>query len=642
MENEKMFEYSKEEVMVEFLPINKEEMNHRGWEEVDFVYVNGDSYVDHPSFGCAIITRVIEQMGFKVGFLAQPDYKNKESFAEFGKPKYGFLVSAGNVDSMVNHYSVAKKKRNTDFYTAGGVMGKRPDYATVVYCNKIRELYGEEMPIIIGGVEASLRRFAHFDYWADKVLPSVLVESKADLLSFGMGENSIKEIVSRLRDGEPISQITDVLGTAYLSKTLNQLPNGYIECASYEKVKNDKLAYAKASQIQLNQQDYAKGKTIVQKHGDLYLVQNPPAKPLSREEMDWVYNLQYKKTYHPSYEVLGGVPSIQEVQFSIIHNRGCFGACNFCAITLHQGKYVTSRSHESVIKEAEEMVNHPDFKGYIHDVGGPTADFRSPSCENQLEKGICSHKKCLSPTPCPNLKPDHSDYIALLRKLRKIKGVKKVFVRSGIRFDYVMYEKNDNFLKEIVNHHVSGQLKVAPEHISDNVLKYMGKSPVKVYKAFSKKFYQLSKEAKKEQYLVPYLMSSHPGSTLADAIELALFLKKENLRPEQVQDFYPTPGTVSTCMYYTGLDPNTLKPVHVEKDPHQKAMQRALLQYFKPNNKHLVEEALKKAGREDLIGNGVHCLVKPSGRKKDSDIKINYDGVKTWQRKSTQKRNRRS
>lgn len=627
--------------MAQFLPINQIEMKERGWEEVDFVYVNGDSYVDHPSFGCAIITRLLESLGYKIGFLAQPDWKRPESFNEFGKPKLGFLVSAGNVDSMVNHYSVAKKRRDTDFYTAGGVMGKRPDYATVVYCNKIRELYPDS-PIVIGGVEASLRRFAHYDYWKNEVFPSILIDAKADILSYGMGENSITEIASRLKKGEDVSQITDIRGTAYITRDISILQKGYVECGSYEKLRNDKVAYAKATQIQLDNQDYAKGKTIVQKHGDSYLVQNPPAKPLSQEEMDKVHNLQYQRTYHPSYEALGGVPSIKEVQFSIIHNRGCFGACNFCAITLHQGKYISSRSHDSVVKEAKEMVHHPEFKGYIHDVGGPTADFRTPSCKGQLDKGICTHRKCLSPAPCPNLEADHSDYVELLRKVRAIEGVKKVFIRSGIRFDYVMYAKDDTFLKEVTKHHVSGQLKVAPEHISDNVLKYMGKSPVKVYKEFSKKFYRFSKEAGKEQYLVPYLMSSHPGSTLKDAIELALFLKREKLRPEQVQDFYPTPGTVSTCMYYTGLDPKTLERVHVEKDPHQKAIQRALLQYFKPSNQHLVIEALAQGKRTDLIGSGPNCLVKPLPKqRRTKEITIHFNGVKTWQKGNIKSKHKR-
>ena len=629
--------------MLEFLPVNQEEMLSRGWDQVDFVYVSGDSYVDHPSFGMAIITRLLEKLGFKIGVLAQPNWQDLNSFKEFNEPKYGFIVSSGNVDSMVNHYSVAKKIRKTDFYTAGGVMGKRPDYAVRTYSNQIRKAYPESN-ILLGGVEASLRRFAHYDYWADTVLPSVLVESKADMLMYGMGENVVTEVVTRLRNGESLSDIKDVKGTCYIEKDVNNLQDDFDSCSSFAKVAENKLSYAKATKIQIENQDYAYGKVITQKHGDVYLVQNKPQKPLTTEEMDDVYAMEYKKTYHPMYEKLGGVPSITEVEFSLVQNRGCFGNCNFCAIALHQGKYVSSRSKESLVKEATDMVKNPNFKGYIHDVGGPTANFRKPSCDNQLEKGICKHRKCLSPKPCKNLKVDHNEYIEILREIRSIEGIKKVFIRSGIRFDYVMYDRDDKFLKEVVKYHVSGQLKVAPEHISDNVLKYIGKPSVKVYQEFSDKFYSITKSINKKQYLVPYLMSSHPGSTLQDAILLTLYLKRNKVKPEQVQDFYPTPATVSTCMFYSGYDPLTMEKVETTKDPHEKALQRALLQYYKENNQHLVVEALTKAGRTDLIGTHSEALVKPlkgQSKKKNKEIEIRFNGDDRWQKgnkKGTTKR----
>ena len=593
-----------------FLPITKKEMTALGWNEADFIIVTGDAYVDHPSFGTAIISRVLESGGFKVCIIPQP--KTDSDFTRFGKPKYAFLVNSGNIDSMVAHYTAAKKRRNDDAYTAGGKSGARPDRAVTVYSKKIRSLYND-VPICIGGIEASLRRFAHYDYWSDSVRPSVLLESGADLLMYGMGEKHILEIANRLKNGEKISDITDVLGTCYAvdSKDFSPILNS-IECPSFELVSQNseksKEQYAISCKIQQQEHDAARGKTIIQKSGKKIVIQNPPMPPLTTEEMDKVYSLPFMRTYHPSYEALGGVPGIEEVKFSIIHNRGCFGACNFCALAYHQGRQISVRSHESVIEEAKKITEMSDFKGYIHDVGGPTANFRASSCEKQLKSGLCNDKKCLAPTMCPAVKVSHSDYLKLLRELRALPKVKKVFIRSGIRFDYLIADENEEFFKELVMHHTSGQLKVAPEHCSDNVLKYMGKPPISVYNKFEKRFYELTKAAGKKQYLVPYLMSSHPGSTLKDAIELSLFLKRNNLHPEQVQDFYPTPGTVSTCMFYTGIDPFTMKKVYVPKTAAEKAEQRALLQYFKPENKALVLSALKKAGRYDLIGNGKNCL----------------------------------
>ncbi|MGL5972382.1 MAG: YgiQ family radical SAM protein [Oscillospiraceae bacterium] len=626
-------------IMIDFLPINREDMLKRGWEQVDFVYVSGDSYVDHPSFGMAIITRLLESQGFKIGVLAQPNTNNLKEFESFSKPKYGFLVSSGNVDSMVNHYSVAKIRRDTDFFTAGGEMGKRPDYAVKEYCKAIRAVY-PDTNIIIGGVEASLRRFAHYDYWSDSVFPSILIETKADLLSYGMGENSITEICERLKKGETLRNIKDVRGTCYIEEDVNLILKDSMVCSSYNKVKENKLSYAKASKIQLINQDYAYGKTVVQKHGDVLVVQNPPSKPLSEAEMDEVYNREYTRTYHPCYKDKGGVPSIEEVKFSIIQNRGCFGSCNFCAITLHQGKYVTSRSKDSILKEAVKITKQEDFKGNIHDVGGPTANFRKPSCDGQLERGICPIKKCLAPKKCKHLKIDHSEYLDILRSLRKVDGVKNVFVRSGIRFDYVLYGKDDKFLKEVVKNHTSGQLKVAPEHICDNVLGYMGKPGNNLYQNFSDKFYEYTKSMGKKQYLVPYLMSSHPGSTMKDAIELSIFLNKNKIKPEQVQDFYPTPGTVSTTMYYTGLDPMTLDEVYVPKTREEKKTQRAFLQYYKESNSKIIRDALIKNNRKDLIGFESSCLVKPQKDNKSikKDIVVNYSGVELWQNQKGVKR----
>ena len=590
-----------------FLPVTVSDMKERGWDEADFVYVCGDAYVDHPSFGMSIISRVLEARGYKVAIISQPDWHSCEDFKRFGKPRLAFLVSSGNIDSMVAHYTAAKKKRSKDAYTPGGEMGKRPDRAVIVYCNRIREAYGD-VPIVIGGLEASLRRFAHYDYWDDKIRRSVMLDSQADLLIYGMGENQITEIADRLNSGEEISSMRDIRGTCYTCD-VRETPLMGAECPSFEKVSENKKDYALSCRIQQDEQDHIRGKLIKQRHGNRMLVQNPPMPPLTQEELDWVYSLDYMRDYHPSYEEQGGVPGIEEVKFSITHNRGCFGACNFCSIAFHQGRFITTRSKQSIIDEAKKLTQLPDFKGYIHDVGGPTANFRRTSCDVQLKNGLCKGKKCLAPTPCKALVADHSEYIDILRDLRRLPKVKKVFIRSGIRYDYMLKDKDDTFFKELVKHHVSGQLKVAPEHCSAAVLDKMGKPHIQAYIEFSKRYFQLSSNANKEQYLVPYLMSSHPGSTLDDAIELAQFLKKRRIRPEQVQDFYPTPGTISTCMFYTGLDPYTMKEVYVAKTPKDKAMQRALLQYFNPNNKELVVEALKRAGRTDLIGTRPECLV---------------------------------
>ena len=595
-----------------FLPVTKEDMAERGWEQADFVYVSGDAYVDHPAFGAAIISRVLEKEGFKVAFLAQPDWRSDRDFKRFGRPRLGFLVSSGNIDSMVAHYTAAKKKRSSDYYSPGGKMGLRPDRAVIVYCNKIREIYGD-IPIIIGGLEASLRRFAHYDYWDDKVRRSILFDSQADLISFGMGERSVAEIAHRLDSGVPVSEIRDIRGTCY-SVDVRETPYYAAECPSYENVCKSKKEYAVSCRIQQDEQDFFRGRAVRQRHGNRMLVQNQPAIPLSQQELDAVYDLPFMRTYHPMYEAMGGVPGIEEVRFSIAHNRGCFGGCNFCSLAFHQGRYITARSKESIVKEAKLLTQLPDFKGYIHDIGGPTANFRRPSCDGQEQRGLCKGKKCLAPSPCPNLKADHTEYLDILRTVRALPKVKKVFIRSGIRYDYMLQDKDDSFFRELVAHHVSGQLKVAPEHCSAAVLDKMGKPHIEAYLEFSKRYFKFSKNEGKEQYLVPYLMSSHPGSTLKDAVELALFLKKIGIRPEQVQDFYPTPGTVSTCMFYTGLDPYTLKEVYVAKDPHEKAMQRALLQYFNPKNADLVREALRKAGRNDLIGFGEKCLVHPKNR----------------------------
>ncbi len=597
-----------------FLPTTKADVEARRWSEVDFVYVTGDAYVDHPSFGVSIITRVLEKEGFRVAVLAQPNYKSCEDFKRFGRPRLGFLVSSGNIDSMVAHYTVSKKKRTYDYYSPGGVAGKRPDRAVIVYCNRIREAYGD-VPIIIGGLEASLRRFAHYDYWDDKVRRSVLVDSRADILTYGMGENIITRIAKLLDKGVPVKKIRDVRGCVYLAKPGEKVYFDSIETFDYDVLKEDKRAYAKAFSIQYKNTDSVRGKAIIEYYGDKMLVQNPPMPPLEREELDRVYELPYARDYHPDYDSLGGVPAITEVKFSITHNRGCFGACNFCAIAFHQGREVRSRSVESVLREAEIISKMPDFKGYINDVGGPTANFRYPSCDKQKECGVCPNKKCLAPTPCKNLKVDHTEYAEMLSEIEKIKGIKKVFVRSGIRFDYLMYDGDDSFFRQLVKRHVSGQLKVAPEHCSNNALAMMGKPNIDVFMRFKKKYFELSEEAGLEQYIVPYLMSSHPGTTMNDAVEMALWLKKWGYLPEQVQDFYPTPGTISTVMYYTGINPMTGKSVYVTTDYHEKQLQRALLQFSRPENAGLVREALKKAGREELIGVGKECLVRPAFRE---------------------------
>ena len=594
----------------QFLPICRKDMEARGWSEVDFVYVTGDAYVDHPSFGHAIITRILESHGYKIGIIAQPDWKDKDSISVFGEPRLGFLVSSGNMDSMVNHYSVSKKRRANDAFTPGGVMGKRPDYATVVYCNLIRQTY-KKKPIIIGGIEASLRRMAHYDYWSNKLKRSILLDSGADIISYGMGERSIVEIAEALDSGLAVSDITYIDGTVCKVKSLDSVYDAVV-LESWDELNQDKLNYARSFYKQYCNTDPFSGKRLVEPYSDhLYVVQNPPSKPLSQSEMDRVYSLPYMRTYHPSYEALGGVPAIEEVKYSLISNRGCFGGCSFCALTFHQGRIIQTRSHESLIQEAKKFIWDKDFKGYIHDVGGPTANFRAPACDKQLSKGACSNKQCLFPKPCKNLKVDHKDYIKLLRKLRELPNVKKVFIRSGIRFDYLIADKDDTFFRELCEHHVSGQLKVAPEHVSDPVLQMMGKPENSVYQAFTKKYKQINEKLGKKQFLVPYLMSSHPGSTMKEAVELAEYLRDLGYMPEQVQDFYPTPSTISTCMYYTGVDPRTMKEVYVPKNPHEKAMQRALIQYRNPKNYDLVMEALKIADRMDLVGFDKHCLIRP-------------------------------
>ena len=596
--------------MKDFLPISKEDMKKRGWEQVDFTYVIGDAYVDHSSFGPAIISRVLESRGFKVGIIAQPDWKNEESINVFGRPRLGFLVSGGNMDPMVNHYTVSKKRRKTDAYTPGGVIGKRPDHATVVYCNLIKKLY-KDSPIIIGGIEASLRRLAHYDYWSDSLKRSILLDSQADIISYGMGEHSIVEIAEALDSGLDVKDVTFIDGTVYKTKEIENVYD-YEMLPSYEDLKADKLNYARSFNIQYMNTDPFTGKRLVEPYDKgIYVVQNPAAKPLTQIEMDDVYALPYMNTYHPVYEKDGGVPAISEIKFSITSNRGCFGSCSFCALTFHQGRILQTRSHESIIEEAKAMTEEPDFKGYIHDVGGPTANFRQPACSKQMEHGACKNKQCLSPEPCKNMKIDHKDYINLLRELRKIPKVKKVFVRSGIRFDYAIADKDHTFIRELCKYHVSGQLRVAPEHVSDNVLKLMGKPGNDVYEKFVKECEHINEELGLKQYLVPYLMSSHPGSTLKDAIKLAEYVRDIGYMPEQVQDFYPTPSTISTCMYYTGVDPRTMEPVYVARNPHEKAMQRALIQYKEPSNYELVKEALIKEKRQDLIGFGSRCLIPP-------------------------------
>ena len=635
----------------QFLPVSRADLIARGIDRLDFVYISGDAYVDHPSFGTAIISRILESHGFTVGIIAQPDWKDPDSISALGEPKLGFLVSGGNMDSMVNHYSVSKKRRRQDAYSPGGEMGRRPDYAAVVYSNLIRRTY-KKTPIILGGIEASLRRLGHYDYWSDKMKRSILMDSGADIISYGMGERSIVEIAEALRSGIPVREISFVRGTVYKTAEMPMDPD-CIHLPAFDKIQTSKELYAKSFYRQYLNTDPFTAKTLVEPYtaDNLYVVQNPPQKPLTTEEMDAVYALPYARTYHPDYEAAGGIPAIEEVKFSLISNRGCFGACSFCALTFHQGRIIQTRSHESLLEEASMMTQDPDFKGYIHDVGGPTANFRQPACKKQLTHGACKNRQCLFPEACPNMEADHSDYVALLRKLRALPKVKKVFVRSGIRFDYLLADPDETFFRELVKHHVSGQLKVAPEHVSDGVLKMMGKPQNSVYRKFVKRYKELNQEMHLDQYLVPYLMSSHPGSTLQDAIRLAEYLRDLGYMPEQVQDFYPTPSTISTCMYYTGLDPRTMKPVYVAKDPHEKAMQRALIQYRDPKNYELVTEALLKAGRKDLVGTGPKCLlrarhgdtrfvqktpVKPmkAGTKKpDAPVSRRWDGSKPGKNK---------
>lgn len=603
--------------MHEFLPVTAKEMRDRGWEQVDFVYLTGDAYVDHSSFGCAIISRLLESRGYRVGIIAQPDWRKKESIQVFGKPRLGFLVTAGNMDSMVNHYTVSKKHRQKDAYSPGGIMGLRPDMATVVYSNLIRQTY-KNTPIILGGIEASLRRLAHYDYWQNQVRRSILMDSGADLISYGMGEHSILEIAEALDSGIPVQELTYIPGTVYKSKTLDPVFDPIL-LPSYDKIRETKKAYADSFAIQYKNTDPFTARPLAEDYGTRgYVIQNPPAKPLSQQEMDDVYDLPYTGTWHPMYDSQGGIPALEEIRFSLTSNRGCFGSCSFCALTFHQGRILQTRSHDSIIKEAVHMTEDPAFKGYIHDVGGPTADFRQPSCQKQLTKGVCQNRQCLFPEPCKNLTADHSDYVSLLRKLRKIPKVKKVFIRSGVRFDYVMADKSPVFLQELVKHHISGQLRVAPEHVSDKVLHYMGKPSHQVYEKFLKAYEKENAKTGQKQYAVPYFMSSHPGCTVKDAVKLAEYVRDLGFTPEQVQDFYPTPSTLSTCMYYTGIHPLTGEKVYVPKDPHEKAIQRALMQYKNPANRTLVLEGLRLAGRMDLVGFGPKCLIRPE-RKNTPD-----------------------
>lgn len=619
-----------------FLPVSKKDMEKRGWDRADFIIITGDAYVDHPSFGTAIISRLLEDEGFRVAIISQPSMKSDEEFTRLGTPKYAFLVNSGNLDSMVAHYTAAKRRRSEDFYSPGKKAGRRPDRAVIEYSKRLRKIYGDSVDIVIGGLEASLRRFAHYDYWDDSVRRSVLIDSTADLLIYGMGEKPICEIAHRLEKGERAAGMTDIKGTGCI---VSEKSGEYIELPSYTKVLSSKHSYAESSKIEYNEHDPIRGHRLYQRYDNEYLLINPPPLPLSREELDRVYELPYERTYHPSYENMGGVPAIEEVEFSITHNRGCFGACNFCSLAFHQGRIITSRSKESVIREARLLATKPNFKGYIHDVGGPTANFRYPACKKQEKLGVCKSKKCLAPQPCPNLIADHSEYLDILREMRQIKGIKKVFIRSGIRFDYLLCDKDDSFFKDLVEYHVSGQLKVAPEHCSNHVLDYMGKPKIEVFEEFKRKYFKFCSDCGKEQYLVPYLMSSHPGSRLEDAVELALFLKRNKIHPQQVQDFYPTPGTISTAMYYTGLDPFTLKPVFVPKTSEEKELQRALLQWYKPENREKIVKALKIVKRYDLIGTGKNALVPPVNKPvyKGSDKERN----KKWHGANRQKRKRK-
>ena len=597
-----------------FFPVNRGEMEERGWDELDFLFVSGDAYVDHPAFGTAVIARVLEAAGFRVGILAQPDWRSRDAFLSMGRPRYAALVSAGNLDSMLNKLTASKKSRSNDSYSPGGRAGMRPDRATIAYCSRVKECW-KDLPVIIGGVEASLRRFAHYDYWSDEVRRSILFDSQADLLVYGMGELQMRRIADLLARGVPSGKLKDLRGTVYRTNEFPEISGKFVELPSYEEVVADKQRFAEAFRMQDAEQDAFHGKTVVQRHGASFIVQNPPAPPLSMEEMDAVYALPYPRTYHPMYEAAGGVPAIAEVRFSLTSHRGCFGSCSFCAIHYHQGRIIQSRSHDSLLREARILTDLPDFKGYIHDVGGPTANFRIPACDQQLVRGACRNRQCLSPTPCPKLRADHSDYIDLLRKLRALPKVKKVFIRSGIRFDYLLLDKKGNFLEELCAHHVSGQLKVAPEHVSSRVLALMGKPGREVYEKFRLAYAEMNEKLGKKQYLVPYFIASHPGATLEDAVELAEYLRDIHFQPEQVQDFIPTPGSLSTCMYYTGLNPFTGEPVPSAKDRNERKMQRVLLQFAEPKNREAVIQALEAAGRKDLIGAGPSCLVQPQHRE---------------------------
>ncbi|AET68979.1 uncharacterized radical SAM protein YgiQ [Desulfosporosinus orientis DSM 765] len=620
----------------QFLPMNRTEMEALGWDELDFLFITGDAYVDHPSFGIAIISRVLEKNGFRVGIIAQPNWKELQEFQVMGKPRLACLISGGNLDSMVNHYTAAKKKRHNDAYSPGGKSGLRPDRATIVYSNRVREAM-PGVPVIIGGIEASLRRFAHYDYWSNEVRRSILLDSQADLLVFGMGEKPILEVARRLNQGEKIEQILDVRGTM-VPLPADSLPSDTLVLPIFNEVTKDKKKYAEAFWIQYNQQDPIVGKSMLQAHGRKSVLQNKPSLPLSQTEMDAIYALPFMGTYHPSYEELGGVPAIEEVEFSLTSVRGCYGSCAFCALTFHQGRIVQSRSAESIVREAEKMTWSNRFKGYIHDVGGPTANFRRPACQKQLLKGACSHRQCLFPEPCVKLESDHQEYMDLLRRLRNLPRVKKVFIRSGIRYDAVLADKKSKFMRELCEHHVSGQLKVAPEHVSDSVLRLMGKPSKSVYEEFVHEFRRTNEKIGKQQYLVPYLMSSHPGSTLKEAVELAEYVRDMGVNPEQVQDFIPTPGTLSTCMYYTSLDPKTMERVYVPKKMHEKAMQRALIQYRNPKNYDLVKEALRLAHREDLIGYGPKCLIRPKRLLQDDPQEAGSRKLKKPTRRSGMKK----
>lgn len=622
----------------DFLPICKADMEKRGWDFYDFLYITGDAYVDHPSFGVAVISRVLEKAGYRVAILSQPDWREERAFAALGKPRLGVFVTGGNIDSMVAHYTVAKHRRKRDDYTPGGVMGKRPDRAVSVYCKMAKKVY-PDIPVAAGGLEASLRRFAHYDYWDDTVRRSELIESGADILMYGMGEDTIVQLADALNEGKPVSEIKNIRGVVYKSDTLDDCIYPFVTVPSFDEVARDKRKYAIAAKTEQDEQDPVRGRAVVQKHGDVYVVQTPPQYPITTERFDSVYELPYMRNYHPSYEKLGGVKAIEEVKFSIIHNRGCFGGCNFCSLAFHQGRMISTRSHDSVVNEAKKLTEMKDFKGYIHDVGGPTANFRNLSCPEQKERGMCK-KNCLAPRPCKNLCVDHTDYLELLRKLRELPKIKRVFIRSGVRFDYVMADKSDEFFRELVRYHVSGQLKVAPEHSCDSVLKYMNKPHFDVYRRFYKKFFELDDQYKKNQFLVPYFISSHPGCTLRDAVSLAEYLNSIGHMPEQVQDFYPTPGTIATCMYYTGIDPMTMEKVYVPSDAHEKAMQRALLQWRRPECRALVKEALKRAGREDLIGNAKRCLIRPD--KVKGERRKTPDAARPFERGNGRKKGKRS